>query len=259
MGAHNRHTDAGGCHLDRLIVPDLAGLLHHLHLLLVVSIVHHGGIVREKVESILEREDLHGDWLVVQNLPGLKDQLVHGSLPGAAGCLVGADDHALHRADLVEGRDSHQCNDGGAVGVGNDTALALAPLETSHCLRIDFGDDQGHPVGHAEGRAVVHNHGAAVHSSGCKFLADASASTEQRNVDTLEAVCSKLLNNIVLPLISEFLSSRPCAGQHLQVAVREVALLQHLEELLPHGAGDSHNRNGWCSCHLSWFCEGLRE
>lgn len=42
VGPHDRHADAGGGDVDVLLPPDLVGLLHHLHLLLVVPVLRHG-------------------------------------------------------------------------------------------------------------------------------------------------------------------------------------------------------------------------
>mmetsp|Transcript_13737 Transcript_13737/g.34646 ORF Transcript_13737/g.34646 Transcript_13737/m.34646 type:complete len:295 (+) Transcript_13737:148-1032(+) len=155
--AHHGHADAGGCDRNVLVAPDLLRLLGHFHLLFVVAVVHHGRVVAEQVEGVLEGEDLHRDGLVVQHLARLQRQLVHGGLPRAAGGLVRAHDHALDGADLVQRRDGHERDDGGAVGVGDDAALALAPLHARHRLGVHLRDDQRYALRHAVRRAVVHH------------------------------------------------------------------------------------------------------
>lgn len=55
----------------------------------------------------------------------------------------------VHLGGFVQGGHSHQGNDGGAVGVGND-----APLPISHPLHsfwVDFGDNKGDTISHSEG------------------------------------------------------------------------------------------------------------
>ena len=69
--------------------------------------------------------------------------------------LVRADDHSLHSSSSVQGCHSHQSNDGRAVRVCNDAPLAC--LHALHGLRVDFWDDQGYALLHAECRAVVHH------------------------------------------------------------------------------------------------------
>ena len=50
--------------------------------------------------------------------------LVHCQ-PCTGACLVGANHHAVDLCSPVQRRHSHQRNDGGAVGVGNDATLAI--------------------------------------------------------------------------------------------------------------------------------------
>ena len=72
-----------------------------------------------------------------------------------ASYLVCADDHPFDAGCSVDGRDCHERNDGRAVGIGNDAALArLVPIQV---VCIDLWNDQGNALCHAEGRAVVHN------------------------------------------------------------------------------------------------------
>ena len=69
--------------------------------------------------------------------------------------LVSADNHSPDAGCSVDGRDCHEGNDGGAVGVGNDAAFArLVPIQV---VCIDLWDDQGNALCHPKGRAVVHH------------------------------------------------------------------------------------------------------
>ena len=77
--------------------------------------------------------------------------------------LVCADNHSLHTGSSVQGRDSHQSDDGGAVGVCDDTPLTR--LHALHGLRIDFWDDQWNALLHTECRAIVYYLQKALSSS----------------------------------------------------------------------------------------------
>lgn len=75
------------------------------------------------------------DWLSLlscQHILSLLLQLLHGCCACTTGCLVGADDHALHLGHLVQGGDRHQGNDGAAVGVGNDGTTTCACTSSFH-------------------------------------------------------------------------------------------------------------------------------
>ena len=69
--------------------------------------------------------------------------------------LVRADHHALHAGCSVEWRDSHECDDCGAVGVGDDSTLA--GLHALHRLWIDLRNHQWHAFLHSKGGAII-NH-----------------------------------------------------------------------------------------------------
>ena len=72
-----------------------------------------------------------------------------------AAYLVSADDHALDPNSLVDGSCGHECNDGGAVWVGNDGPVPC--LQAPNILRINLRDYQRHPLSHPECRAIVHH------------------------------------------------------------------------------------------------------
>ena len=74
--------------------------------------------------ACLERKDVLGHLLPRQRLPRLQLELIHRGLSRARRGLVGGDDHAFHARGAVQGGDRHEGDDGGAVGVGHDAALA---------------------------------------------------------------------------------------------------------------------------------------
>mmetsp|Transcript_24192 Transcript_24192/g.29338 ORF Transcript_24192/g.29338 Transcript_24192/m.29338 type:complete len:290 (+) Transcript_24192:684-1553(+) len=252
MGTHDRDTDASCGHFDVGVIPDLASLLHHLHLLLVVSIFHHVGVVGEQVECVLASEDVGGERLAIDNLLGLLLQLCHSSGSSTRGGLVGGDHHAVHTHSLVEGSGSHQADDGGAVGVGNNATSA--GLHPSHCLWVNFGDHQRDTFGHPEGTAVVDNHCALLRSDWSEFLADGAASREERDVHAVPAVLCEFFNSVGLTVEVNLLSCRPSAGKHLHLAVREVALDKHLQEFLTNSTGHSSDCNDGTIWSLSSLC-----
>ncbi len=53
--------------------------------------------------------------------------------------LVGGDDHALDLGQPVQRRDGHECNDGGAVGVGDDGALHACTRPHPHLAHCRGG------------------------------------------------------------------------------------------------------------------------
>mmetsp|Transcript_26181 Transcript_26181/g.46566 ORF Transcript_26181/g.46566 Transcript_26181/m.46566 type:complete len:333 (+) Transcript_26181:63-1061(+) len=224
MRAHHRDADAGGRDTNILVAPDLLGLLHHLHLLLVVPVLHHGRVMREQIEGILKGEDVHGDGFVVKHLARLQHKLIHGSGTSARSRLVGGDNHPLDGAHLVQRRDGHEGDDGGAVGVGNDATLPLTVLHPRHRVWVDLRNHQRHPLCHPKRGAVVHHHRPRINRRRPKLLADTAASAEQRNVHILEAVHCELLHRVGLAVKVDLLPCRPCTGEHLHVAVREVPL-----------------------------------
>mmetsp|Transcript_12242 Transcript_12242/g.33420 ORF Transcript_12242/g.33420 Transcript_12242/m.33420 type:complete len:246 (-) Transcript_12242:134-871(-) len=240
MGTHHGHTDAGGSDFHILVVPDLGRFFDHLQLLLVVAGVHiHVRVVAEQVKGVLHWEDLGHSRLAIHDVSGLLPQLLHGSCTSSGRSLVGGHNHALDGGQLVQGGDGHEGDDGRAVGVGNDAALA--DLAVGHVVRVDLRDDQGHTLSHSECAAVVNDHCASLSCQGPELLADGAASAEQGNVHILEAVSCQLLHLIRLAIKLLLLPGRPSGGQHLHVAVREVALLQHRQELLTYGAGNAHD------------------
>mmetsp|Transcript_29365 Transcript_29365/g.74858 ORF Transcript_29365/g.74858 Transcript_29365/m.74858 type:complete len:407 (+) Transcript_29365:363-1583(+) len=249
--AHHGHTDAGGRDLDRLVLPDLVRLLDQLHLLLVVAQLDvHLGVVAEQVERVLLGEDLGVGGLAVQHIARLLAQLLHGGRTSAGRGLVGGHDHALDVGHAVQGGHGHQGNDGGAVGVGDDGALAAANLDVRHVLRVHLRHNQGHTLSHAEGGRVVHDNAASLSSHRAQDLGDGATSREQGNVHTLEALRSQLLDGVGVALELLLLASGPGRGQQLNVAVREVALLDDRQELLAHSASHANNGNLGAIGHL---------
>ena len=72
----------------------------------------------------------------------------------SAGCLIRTDYHSLDTRFLVQWCDTHQRNDGGAVGIGNDPRSSQ--FVRSHVLFVHLRDNQRHAFCHSEGGTVVH-------------------------------------------------------------------------------------------------------
>lgn len=72
--------------------------------------------------------------------------------------LVGGHDALLHAEFLVKRGERHECNSGGAVGVG-DELLALARVY------VNLGDHEGHAGVHSPRGGVVDHHGARLSTS----------------------------------------------------------------------------------------------
>mmetsp|Transcript_314 Transcript_314/g.341 ORF Transcript_314/g.341 Transcript_314/m.341 type:complete len:293 (-) Transcript_314:27-905(-) len=242
MSAHNGNTDAGGSNTDILSAPDLCSLLNKLHFLLVVAnILKHRAVVREEVEGVLMGKNLRNGGLAVKNITSLLTKLFHGGGASTTSGLVSGNDHAVHLSNPVKRSHSHKSNDSGAVRVGNDGSLALANLDVRHSLRVDLRNDEGHTLSHTECRAVVDNDATRFGSEGAELLRNRTARTEKSNVDTVEALISELLDGIFNAVEGLLLSCRSRRGKHLNLAVREVALLENRKEFLAYGTSDTND------------------
>ncbi len=157
LGVADEHRDAhtGGDHLD-VRVEDLAGLDHHLPLLLGRPVLHELVDVGDAVEGDLLGELLRLDRVVDEARLGLAEQLVHALLAGARNGLVGGDHHATDLEAVVQRlqRDHHL--DGAAIRVGDD----FPPGEAREVLRIDLRHHQRDVRLHAELAGVVDHHAA---------------------------------------------------------------------------------------------------
>ncbi len=128
MRAHDGDADAGGGDLGFVVAPDLVGFADHLHFFLVVAVLVHVGVVAEEVEGVLLLEELGLGLFACEDVAGLVFEFLHALVARAGGGLIGRNVHALDLEGFMEGGECDDHDDGGAVGVGDDAALAAAAL-----------------------------------------------------------------------------------------------------------------------------------
>lgn len=200
--------------------------------------------MREQIEGILLAKDFTSWWLPFKNLTSLKLKLFHCGSSSTTSCLVRANNHANHLRAPMQRCGSHQANDGGAIGVRNESPLSRPEPNTLHGFRVHLGYDQRHALDHPEGRAIVHHDRPPLDGDGPELLAYRPARTEQSDVDTLKAISFELLDDVVPVLEGHVLASGALGGEHLDGAVGEVAVGEDGEELLADGAGDADDGEG---------------
>ena len=120
----------------------------------------------------------HG--LPIDNLGYLPTEFFDRLGAGAGDRLVARGKNPFHLKCLVEGKERHQRDGGGAIGIG-DNAL-VAP----HISSIDFGNHQRDGVVHAKGAGVIHDHASRPGRNGGELLRNAAASAEQGDVNSRE-------------------------------------------------------------------------
>ena len=102
MTTEHRDTHAGGAYRQAIIVHDLLRFHDHLPLFLRGSIFHEHIDVRDHIECDLMRERIHGKVLALQEFASLLIELIHRSSTCTRCGLIGRNDHALDRSDIVE-------------------------------------------------------------------------------------------------------------------------------------------------------------
>lgn len=136
----------------------------------------------------------------------------------------------------------HEADDGGAVGVGDEAALAGPDLDVGHGFRVHLGDDERNLGVHPERRAIIHHHAAPRHRRRAEGLADGPAGAEESDVDAVEALLLELLDHVLEALEGKPAAGGALAGEHPDAPVGEIPVGDHAEELLPDGAGDADYR-----------------
>ena len=149
-----------------------------------------------------------------------------------------------HLGTPVERGSSHQANDGGAIGVSNESTLPHPKLDTVHGFRVHLRNHQRNLLVHPKRRAVVHHDGSLIAGDGAELPADGAAGAEECNVDAGEALRRELLHDVLVPFEVEAAAGGALRRQHLDGAVGEVAVGEDGEELLADGAGDTHDGDG---------------
>lgn len=147
-----------------------------------------------------------------------------------------------HLGSLMKRRGGHQANDGGTVGVGNKCPLPRSEFDPIHGLGIHLWYHQWDLLLHPKRGAIVHHYSSPLHGYRPELLADGPAGTEESDVDAVEAIGSEFLDGVVAALEGESLPRGALGSKHFDGAEGEVAVREHREKLLTHGASDANDR-----------------
>ena len=239
MAVEDGNAHAGGVHLNGVVLKDLARFPHHLHLLEGVAVVLEDVDLGNGVEGDLHRHDLRLNRLAVQQLGGLPGQFPQAAGAGAGDRLIGGDVDALDAHGVVDGLQRHHHLNGGAVGVGDDFAVA----EAFDALRVHLRHHQGHIVLKAELGGVVDDHAAGRRRLGREFGGQRPAGGKQADPRLGEVELVKALHPHRLAPKLQALAFRALAGQQEQPVHGKVPLLKNLQQGLSdraRGPGDGH-------------------
>src|SRR2546421_8168663 len=99
MGTQHRHADAGHVYTERGHIENLAALLDHLPLFLVVAVLIYRRVMAKQIERINMRQHLRLRRFALENITSLMLQFGHGAGPAAARALISAHNDSL---DLSE-------------------------------------------------------------------------------------------------------------------------------------------------------------
>ena len=152
MGPQHGHPHAGGGEAQIRQTHDLAGLVHHLHLLLAIAVGLQGRVVQKEVERQGVRQHLSFGSAAIQHRLRQVFQLFHGPGTGTTGGLIGAHHHPAHRPLGRQRSQSQGEQDRGAIRIGDHALMGEG------CIGIDLGHHQRHTVLHPEGTGVIHHH-----------------------------------------------------------------------------------------------------
>ena len=108
---------------------------------------------------------------------------------------------------------------------------------------IDLGHDQRHLGIHTEGMAVVDHDGAALDGLGQQLLRDIVTGGSKHNVAALKGLGASLFDHDLLATELDGLARRTRARQQLELANRELLLVEALEHLGAHGSRRAQNSN----------------
>ena len=213
MRAQHRHPYAGHADGDPLVLEDFPGFLDDLGLFVVVAgLGIDRRVVVEQVEGVGVRQHLGLIGLAVEAGAGRFHQLFHRRGAGAAGRLIGRQDHALDAVRLVDRPQRHQRGNRGAVRIGDDA------LVIPDAAGVDLGDHQRHIGIHPEGRGIVDHDRAGLHRDRRELPGNAAAGGKQRDVDAVKGVLVELLDQDPLPAEVDGVARRAGAGQRLELA-----------------------------------------
>ena len=236
MRPQHRHPHAGHAYGNPLVLEDLARFLDDFALFVVVTGVGvNSGVVAEDVEGVGMRDHLRREGPPVEAGAGRFLQFLHRRRTGAAGRLIGRQDHALDAVLLVDWPQRHQRRDRRAIRVGDDA------LVIPDAVSVDLGDHQRHVRIHPEGRGIVDHDGAGLHCDWRVLSGNAAASRKQRDVDAMEGVRGQLLDKNPLAAEVDGLAGRAGARQRLELADAEIALVHGGDEFGADSAGYTDN------------------
>jgi hypothetical protein len=94
---------------------------------------------------------------------------------------------------------------------------------------IDFWNNEGHIVGHAEGRGIVHHNSATGHGRVGEVARDCAASAEECDVDAFERIQMQGLHCNLLATEGEGFSSGAGGCQKAEAGYGEVAAFHDAE------------------------------
>ena len=200
-----------------VVLEDLAGLLDHLGLLVVVAgLGIDRRVVAEQVEGVGVRHHLR------RERPRRRDR--RGSIPPVPPSRPHRRRSPPDRSTMIT-RLMRFCRwigqSGTSAVIAEQFGTAMMPLWSRMRPRVDLGDHQRHVRVHPEGRGVVDHDGAGLHRDRRELPRDAAAGREQRDVDAVEGVLVELLDDDLLAAEVERLAGRARARQRLQLADAE--------------------------------------
>ena len=224
----NTHSGRSDAHF--VIMHNLFGFVDHLHLFFSVEIIQENVNLRNQVKSngiMLSqgsgRQNMCFHFATLSISLGLVGELVNALLASARNSLVGGNNNTFNASQIIERLQSHNHDNGGAVGVGNN-ALMLQNI-----LRVNLGHNQRYLRVHTEGAGVIDNHSASLHSVGSKLLRDAAASKES-NINAFKGILGSLLHGIGFAHELNFLACATSGSQKTELCKREVTLFDEFQE-----------------------------
>ncbi len=144
------NTHAGACYSEVGKVENFTTLVEHFQLFLGVAIISEGIHMRNDVGGNLVWVNIFhvlGDLSTSTQYFDLLVELDDALGPTSGDCLVTRSNNTAQAVELVQRAQSHQGNNGGAIGVGNDPFWPVLDR-----LWVNLGNDQRHLIIHTESR-----------------------------------------------------------------------------------------------------------
>ena len=237
VAAHDGHAHAGARDVHVRQVQDLAALVLELHLLGGVAVALLAADLRDDVVGDLVREHLRRVGLAGAQGVDLVLQLDRAACARAGHGLIRRHDHVADGRELAQRVDGGQRDDGRAVGIRDDAVVQL------HVPGIDLRHDERYVRVQAEGRGVIHEHGAGAHDRGGEALGNVVFRRAEDDVHAGEGGVRRFLDDDVLPLPRHDFAGRAGAREQMQLPDGELALGEDLHHFLSDGAAGAENGN----------------